>query len=459
MKYVAPYGSNDPDAPYINGDPSQGRQGSIPAAAAFEHPLREIAYVIAASGQSPSENDLTQLWKAILIAKQGIYAVDTGTTNVLMIEPEPSPAEYQAGDIYLVKVAETNTGPATLTVDLLGSMQITRTNGDLLSPGDLIEGGIALLVYDGVKFQLESVPSFLLGLSEVSFWHYGADTGPGPNSVVLDNLSPAVSAYAPGLAIGFVAGSTNTGPTTIEIGDLGPKEICRGSGGDLEANDLIAGVMALIVYDGTQFQIMNPLAAYGSGPGDPAELPVGWNAIIGPLRPYWLAVISATTVAPPGSPTIGDAYLIPSGATGAWSGLANRIAQWTSGGWVTRDYPEASVVGVSSGKYLRRTSSGWETFWSPSHRDFETKTANFTAVAGGAYLCNTTTAPFTMSLPAAPAQNDKVRIADGASFASKNMTVARNGAATIHGIAEDLIIDVGCAGFELIYLGTGWRIV
>ena len=35
MKYVQPYGIADEDAPYINGDPSQGRMGSIPPAAAF----------------------------------------------------------------------------------------------------------------------------------------------------------------------------------------------------------------------------------------------------------------------------------------------------------------------------------------------------------------------------------------------------------------------------------------
>ena len=38
MQYEAPYGISDPNAHYINGDPSQGIQGSIPPAAAFENP-------------------------------------------------------------------------------------------------------------------------------------------------------------------------------------------------------------------------------------------------------------------------------------------------------------------------------------------------------------------------------------------------------------------------------------
>ncbi|MHC2399095.1 hypothetical protein ACVMGC_003639 [Bradyrhizobium barranii subsp. barranii] len=31
MKYNQPYGVSDPKAPYINGNPATGQQGSIPA--------------------------------------------------------------------------------------------------------------------------------------------------------------------------------------------------------------------------------------------------------------------------------------------------------------------------------------------------------------------------------------------------------------------------------------------
>lgn len=39
-----------------------------------------------------------------------------------------------------------------------------------------------------------------------------------------------------------------------------------------------------------------------------------------------LAVINNTTTAPPGGPADGDRYLIPAGATGAWSGKTDQIA-------------------------------------------------------------------------------------------------------------------------------------
>lgn len=46
-----------------------------------------------------------------------------------------------------------------------------------------------------------------------------------------------------------------------------------------------------------------------------------------------LDVLSFAVTAPPGSPADGDAYLIPSGATGAWAGRTNQVAVWQSGAW------------------------------------------------------------------------------------------------------------------------------
>jgi Protein of unknown function (DUF2793) len=44
-------------------------------------------------------------------------------------------------------------------------------------------------------------------------------------------------------------------------------------------------------------------------------------------------VKSRTTTAPPGSPVEGDSYIVPSGATGVWSGKTNQIAAWIGGAW------------------------------------------------------------------------------------------------------------------------------
>jgi hypothetical protein len=42
------------------------------------------------------------------------------------------------------------------------------------------------------------------------------------------------------------------------------------------------------------------------------------------------AVLSVTLVNPPGSPTIGDRYIIPAAATGVWAGKTGQITQYTA---------------------------------------------------------------------------------------------------------------------------------
>ena len=65
MQYNQPYGVSDPNAPYINGNPTTGTMGSIPPAASIEYPQRELAALIAAAGLTPDNADLAQVLKAI----------------------------------------------------------------------------------------------------------------------------------------------------------------------------------------------------------------------------------------------------------------------------------------------------------------------------------------------------------------------------------------------------------
>lgn len=64
MKYQAPPGGAA-DAPYVDGNRSAGTKGSVVPAAAIEHHQRELAHLIAYSGQVPAANDLEQVRKAI----------------------------------------------------------------------------------------------------------------------------------------------------------------------------------------------------------------------------------------------------------------------------------------------------------------------------------------------------------------------------------------------------------
>ncbi|UJW84615.1 DUF2793 domain-containing protein [Devosia sp. SL43] len=49
------------------------------------------------------------------------------------------------------------------------------------------------------------------------------------------------------------------------------------------------------------------------------------------------AIESRTLTTPPGSPLAGDTYIVPSGASGAWSGHTDEIATFQSGAWLFLD--------------------------------------------------------------------------------------------------------------------------
>jgi len=57
--------NSDPDAPYVNGNPATGEEGSIPPYEAVDHPQTELHHLIQYSGQTPSHEDLEQVRKAI----------------------------------------------------------------------------------------------------------------------------------------------------------------------------------------------------------------------------------------------------------------------------------------------------------------------------------------------------------------------------------------------------------
>lgn len=75
---------------------------------------------------------------------------------------------------------------------------------------------------------------------------------------------------------------------------------------------------------------------------------------------------SASTTAPPGSPAEGDTYIIPAGATGAWSSQTNKLTRWSVGlaAWefLTPKTGWGPVWIVDSAQYLTFNGSSWVTF-------------------------------------------------------------------------------------------------
>jgi hypothetical protein len=169
MQYNQPYGVSDPNAPYINGNPSTGTMGSIPPAASIEYPQREIVQVITDAGITPSNGDLAQLAKAIQSCYLN-FVPDTGTVNALNVTMTPAP-QYRDGLVVRVKVSVNNTGPATINVNAQGAKKIRRKGDTDLLANDLATGSIATLTYN-------STLNSGAGAFELAGVAYGGISGP-----------------------------------------------------------------------------------------------------------------------------------------------------------------------------------------------------------------------------------------------------------------------------------------
>jgi hypothetical protein len=261
MLYNQPYGISDPDAPYINGDPSIGRMGSIPPAASIEYPQREIVGFITASGLEPTNEDLRQLSKAVQSGRV-IYGVDGGTANALVATLNPAITTLVPGlTVRIKKIGSKNTGPATLDVGT-GVNQIKRASGASLLDNDLPAGIVTELIWDGSVWQIANFQG--TGVAETNNYYavnipYGEDSG-SVNAMVV-SFTPAIVSLAAG-QVGLVkAANKNTGPTTLTVtGGIGVKAVVRPDGTPLQSGDIPLGAVVELIYDGTKWQLNGDLA-------------------------------------------------------------------------------------------------------------------------------------------------------------------------------------------------------
>ena len=81
------------------------------------------------------------------------------------------------------------------------------------------------------------------------------------SDTIAGTMNPALTAYASGQMFYFIAAGANTGAVTLNIDGLGARNVTRDGSTALAANDILSGEVALVVYDGTRFQLLNPANA------------------------------------------------------------------------------------------------------------------------------------------------------------------------------------------------------
>lgn len=256
MRYVPPFGmESTPDAPYVNGDPTIGRQGSIPPANAFEHPMRELVNVIEKSGLVPSSADLTQVAQGVRSQFMN-FAEDHGSQNNLIADFDPHITVYTRGLVLRVRVRFENSGGSRIDAGA-GWARIIRPDGIDVAPGDLPAGAIANLIYDGSSFQLMNFGAKPADITINTIpIPYTVDISETPNYIDAQFNPPITPAQmVPGLAVfvkvnnTIVASPPNDYPM-IRVNSNAPVPVYANGHVGMYANDIARGDVKLFVLSG-----------------------------------------------------------------------------------------------------------------------------------------------------------------------------------------------------------------
>lgn len=122
---------------------------------------------------------------------------------------------------------------------------------------------------------------------------------------------------------------------------------------------------------------------------------------------------------------------------------------------------EAALGNPGSNGYILSSTTGGSRSWiapASGGATWISKTGAYTAASGDQIQSDTTSAPFTINLPATPSANAVVTVADmNSTWATNNLTVGRNGS-TIRGVSEDLVCNASGRMVILIYSGSTWNV-
>lgn len=183
-------------------------------------------------------------------------------------------SEYDAGTTYYINSWVKKTG----TNQLYASLTDTNLGNALTDPVEwkLIFDGDATVVFDLVL-------------------NYAADTGTADHIEIAPN--PAITAYAAGNVVHIKPAFAITGACDIDVNAKGVKNIKLGSGADPAANAMITTGAYSLMYDGTNFVLLNP---------EPIVVPAASTTVAGKVE---LATVGETSAGTDSTRTITPAAM------------------------------------------------------------------------------------------------------------------------------------------------------
>jgi hypothetical protein len=139
-------------------------------------------------------------------------------------------------------------------------VKVTTRATDVFTIERAQEGTTAVAFNDSDIVELRPTAGFFNSLSvtdlKVQSDSYNSSAATGTNSYVA-SLTPTLTAYVSYLAVAFIPANANTGASTLNVDALGAKTIKRLNGNAVEAGDIPANRVAVVIYDGTDFILQN----------------------------------------------------------------------------------------------------------------------------------------------------------------------------------------------------------
>jgi len=130
----------------------------------------------------------------------------------------------------------------------LNTWSTTAASNNATPPNGFPEGMAPSTVNDAAREVMAAVARYRSDTD-------GVNTSSGTNTIALA-ASRTMTAYAQGDLYTFKAGGTNTGATTLNVDSLGAKDV-QFNGAACVGGEIVSGLMYTVVYDGTQFQLLN----------------------------------------------------------------------------------------------------------------------------------------------------------------------------------------------------------
>ena len=182
----------------------------------------------------------------------------TGAANAQVVSVPATVTSYANGQTISFIAGFTNTGATTLQFNSLSAVNLVKgPTPSSLQAGDLIAGQMYTATYHGGAFRLTDYPT----VADVQQSRLALAGSVAGTNTITANLSPAPSAYEAGQVVRLKAANSPTGPATLNLNNLGAKAV-QFNNAALVNGEIGQNLYHEAVYDGTQFQLLNPATGW-----------------------------------------------------------------------------------------------------------------------------------------------------------------------------------------------------